>query len=525
MVALVFSHSWRTGCRNRLLLLFLGLALVLAGPTTSTAAPLRGSVSAETTDGYARLVFVLSEDADASARIAGNVLILTFAKPVAVSIDSLPAQAPSYISEARRDPDGRAVRFALSRKVTVNSMAAADKLFVDLLPDTWQGPPPGLPQDVVEELARLARDAERLEHLAHQKEKQKKLIPVPVHVASLPTFTRYVFDVPDQISVSADRAKERLTLTFDAPIPFDLSDAEAALPAAITSIKAEVETDSALVRFSFVNAVDVRTFRDGKGYVVDILKGDAATAMHEKAAAGGSPPPVLEASPSVKPPAMETGKPNWAPPAIAAQMPPAAAETMAPAARVQPTAPEPAAPVARDTPTAPEAATLAARSPVNTAGSGDSSSASPANTAGSRRLQQRKSRPTPPAARGSSGAEGSPAVQQRRSAAAMARVTQAAPQKPAAPAAPVTPTAPESAAPEASGRAITAEDAESVRGKALAIGFGRCCRAPCRHRGPHARAGRGVSDRTREIRVAGRCAAASKQARRYRSRRGVARRR
>lgn len=241
MVAQVSAHSWRTGCRNRLLLLFLGLALVLAGPTTSTAAPLRGSVSAETTDGYARLVFVLNEDVDASARIAGNVLILSFAKPVAVSVNSLPAQAPSYISEARRDPDGRAVRFALSRKVTVNSMAAADKLFVDLLPDTWRGPPPGLPQDVVEELARLARDAERLEHLAHQKEKQKKLVPVLVHVASLPTFTRYVFDVPDQISVSADRAKERLTLTFDAPIPFDLSDAEAALPAAITSIKAEVE--------------------------------------------------------------------------------------------------------------------------------------------------------------------------------------------------------------------------------------------------------------------------------------------
>ena len=131
----------------------------------------------------------------------------------------------------RRDPDGRAIRFALSRKLTVNSIAAADKLFVDLLPDNWKGPPPGLPQDVIEELARLAREAERLEHLAHQKEKQKKLAPVPVHVASLPTFTRFVFDVPDQISVSADRAKERLTLTFDAPIPFDLGDAGADLPA------------------------------------------------------------------------------------------------------------------------------------------------------------------------------------------------------------------------------------------------------------------------------------------------------
>ena len=410
MVALVSAHSWRTGRRNRLLLLFLGLALVLAGPTTSTAAPLRGSVSAETTDGYARLVFVLSEDVDASARIAGNVLILTFAKPVAVSVDSLPAQAPSYISEARRDPDGRAVRFALSRKVTVNSMAAADKLFVDLLPDTWRGPPPGLPQDVVEELARLARDAERLEHLAHQKEKQKKLIPVPVHVASLPTFTRYVFDVPDQISVSADRAKERLTLTFDAPIPFDLSDAEAALPATIASIKAEVETDSALVRFSFVNAVDVRTFRDGKGYVVDILKGDAAAAMHEKAAAAGSPPPVLEASPSVKPPAMETGKPNWAPPAIAAQMPPAAAETYgSSSASPANSAGACCSSSARSANSAGGGGSGSA-SPANSAGSGDSGSASPANSAGSGDSGSASHANTA----GSGGSSGAKSSQQRR---------------------------------------------------------------------------------------------------------------
>ena len=398
-------------------------------------------------------------------------------------------------------------------------MAAADKLFVDLLPDNWQGPPPGLPQDVVEELARLARDAERLEHLAHQKEKQKKLIPVPVHVASLPTFTRYVFDVPDQISVSADRAKERLTLTFDAPIPFDLSDAEVALPATIASIKAEVETDSALVRFSFVNAVDVRTFRDGKGYVVDILKGDAATAMHEKAAAAGSPPPVLEASPSVKPPAMETGKPNWAPPAIAAQMPPAAAETMAPAARVQPTAPEPAAPAARDTPTAPEAAALAARSPANSAGSGDSGSASPANSAGSGDSGSASHANTA----GSGGSSGASPVNSAGGRRHGARHASSAAKTCGSSGASYANSAGE-CGPGDVGRAITAEDAESVRGKALAIGFGRCCRAPCRHRGPHARAGRGVSDRTREIRVAGRCAAASKQARRYRSCRGVARR-
>ena len=58
-------------------------------------------------------------------------------------------------------PTARAVRIALNRKVTVNTMAAGEKLFVDLLPESWTGLPPGLPQEVVEDLARRAREAEK----------------------------------------------------------------------------------------------------------------------------------------------------------------------------------------------------------------------------------------------------------------------------------------------------------------------------------------------------------------------------
>src|SRR6185312_2678170 len=124
-----------------------------------------------------------------------------------------------------RDPDGRSVRFALSRKVTVNSIEAADKFFVDLLPETWSGPPPALPHEVVE----------HLQHLAQLAEQRRKAVPVRVHVASQPTFTRYVFDVPEHISVSADRAKERLTLSFDAPLTFDMVEVETNLPPVVAS--------------------------------------------------------------------------------------------------------------------------------------------------------------------------------------------------------------------------------------------------------------------------------------------------
>jgi hypothetical protein len=72
------------------------------------------------------------------------------------------------------------------------------------------------------------------------------------------------------------------------------------LPAAVVAINSEVEQDSALVRFSFLTKVDVRTFRDGKGYVVDVVNADAAAAAHDKAAGNGLPILAAEGGLSAK---------------------------------------------------------------------------------------------------------------------------------------------------------------------------------------------------------------------------------
>src|SRR5579872_4643859 len=225
LVFLSRPKTWRmrpvaTGARLRFLFVTVILSLLLApilallAPDFAAADPLAGTVTVDVSGGYARLLFTLNDDVNDSVHAADNVLIITFDKPVAVNVDRLPSQASDYIGAARRDPNGRAVRLALARKVTVNSIAAGQKLFVDLLPDTWKGAPPGLPQDVVEDLARRAREADRLEKLARQAEQQKRVVPATVHVAEQPTFTRYVFDLPDSTTVTADRTKERLTLTF-----------------------------------------------------------------------------------------------------------------------------------------------------------------------------------------------------------------------------------------------------------------------------------------------------------------------
>ncbi|HEY1978695.1 MAG TPA: tetratricopeptide repeat protein, partial [Xanthobacteraceae bacterium] len=334
---------------------FLGW-IVATGPARS--APLPASVSTTVSGGYARLVFSAGEYIDATTRVTGNVLIITFKRPVNVTVDRIPVQAADYIGAARRDPDGMAVRMALAQKVTVHAIAAGEKFFIDLLPDSWKGVPPGLPQDVIDDLARRAREAEKILQRDRHTAEHTKLVPIRVHVATQPTFTRYIFDITDQTSVSAERSKDRLVLNFDAPLSFDLAEAQAALPSTVEGLTSELEADTSLIRFAFGSKVDVRTFRDEKGYVVDVVDpsdGDKARQAGQSLLQSALPPAAQPQGPAPQaapPEAVPATKPAVegvaAPPAAAAVAAPAKVETpkSADAAPTQPAAADVASPAA-----------------------------------------------------------------------------------------------------------------------------------------------------------------------------------
>jgi hypothetical protein len=245
-------------------------ALVAAGTVPATAQGVKGEVSAAVENGHARLVIRLAAEVESQARIANNVLTITFQKPVDVAVDHLRAGAADYIVAVRRDPDGMAIRVALARKVTINTVAAAEQLFVDLLPETWTGPPPGLPREVVEDLARRAREAEKKVRQQVVLDSQNEAALIRVRVVTQPTFTRYVFDLPELTGVAVNSGKDKLALTFNGPLKFDLADAIATMPPVVTALASEPGKDATVVRFNFEGKVDVRTFREENSYVVDV---------------------------------------------------------------------------------------------------------------------------------------------------------------------------------------------------------------------------------------------------------------
>src|ERR1700736_5023419 len=251
----------------------LAAALLLIGLTFSGACradPVKGEATFSAAGGYARLVLKLADDVGSEVTTAGSILVIRFKRPVDIPIDKLAEAAPDYVGAVRRDPDGSAIRLSLARRVTINTMTAGERVFVDLLPDTWTGHPPSLPPEVIRELAERARAAERALRQQRAAAEAIRRPPVRVRASVQPTFVRFVFEMPDGVGVSSVLNDQKLTLLFNATLTFDLADAKIAAPANIASINQKVEGQSSAVEIALIGDADVHSFPEDKNYIVDV---------------------------------------------------------------------------------------------------------------------------------------------------------------------------------------------------------------------------------------------------------------
>lgn len=348
------------------------LLLTAAFPDASRAQAVRGEASLSASDGFARLALKLNDDVDSEVTVAGAVLVIRFKRPVDIPVDRISVAVPDYVASARRDPDGSAIRLALARNVTVNTMTAGERVFIDLMPDGWKGPPPGLPQEVVRELAERARAAERALREQRSLEAAKKRPPVRVRASVQPTFVRYVFELPDGSGVSSALNEQKLVLLFRPALTFDLADAKLMAPANVEQIAQKVEGEGSRIDVKLIGDVDVHSFREEKNYIVDIgfqqtgkpvLPASlASTEARPQADAAGNGKAVAETPPASQAVAEQAGlaaKPPTADvkPAPAVRKSEAAPVAVTPA----PVQPRIEKPVAAEAPSAPISETAASK--------------------------------------------------------------------------------------------------------------------------------------------------------------------
>jgi tetratricopeptide (TPR) repeat protein len=323
MAAARFWSLCRVCARTAQLWLAAGLVLIASTSLLlAQADPVSGEATLAATGGYARLVIKLAEYVDCEVTAAGSILVIRFKRPVDVPTDKLSEAAPDYIGSVRRDPDGSAIRLSLARRVTINTMTAGERVFIDLLPDTWVGQPPGLPVEVIRELSERARAAERALRQQRATVEAKKRAPIRVRASVQPTFVRFVVEVPDGVVVSSVLNDQKITLLFSAALIFDLADAKVAAPANIATIDQKIAGESSAIEIGLIGEVDVHSFREDKNYIVDVAfpqpekpvapPSTAADAPHVPAAAVPAAAPVTVAPAGSEKPAAEAPAPRQA---------------------------------------------------------------------------------------------------------------------------------------------------------------------------------------------------------------------
>ncbi|SDU24225.1 hypothetical protein [Stappia sp. ES.058] len=259
----------------------LALACLVLWPMSARSETLDATMEASQQQGYGRLVLTFEDltllpQYDALA--SNGVLRIRFSDQVRVDVDTIPVDMPNYVSIARRDPDGSAIRFALMSDFKVNTMEAGEKLFIDLLPATWRGMPPGLPDEVVRELARRAEDAIRRARALEQARLKGQVEPrVDLRIGRHPTFTRLAFDWNVNFDTAFVREGDMVKVSFNHEAPLDLAQLRSHLPPGVVDTTAFTDEGKLKFLLRVEPDVDIRAFREEEAYVVDVTPRDMPT--------------------------------------------------------------------------------------------------------------------------------------------------------------------------------------------------------------------------------------------------------
>ncbi|MFL5004835.1 MAG: hypothetical protein ACJ8DK_05770 [Microvirga sp.] len=255
----------------------LASSLLGAGTAAARSATVRGIEMSR----FGRIVLEFDRETKVQVSAVNGVLVLAFPEAAKIQGERLARELPSYVTQVRHDPDGRGLRVALTQGWRPNVLEAAEKVFIDLLPANWTGLLPALPPEVVDALARRAREAEARAGEEALRRREQRPRDVSLRVATLPTLTRLVLEpvggVPVALKVDGQAAEVRI----DAPATLKLGGAKTQIGAAIRSIESVVSGSSARLILVLEDGFEARGFREDDAFVVDIARPKPAIAPPE----------------------------------------------------------------------------------------------------------------------------------------------------------------------------------------------------------------------------------------------------
>jgi hypothetical protein len=307
------------------LCLVLFFALLLAAPALAND---KAKLIATSEQGYARIVIDFPNRQDLPRyhiRSTNGVLAVQFDQPVDLSLPDIASALPEYVTVARQDSDGKGIRFGLTTPFTVDHIEGGEQLFIDLLPTSWQGLPPGLPPEVVAKLAERARQAAIKAEQARKAAAVKAVHPAAqVRVGRNPTFMRVEFTWNVDTKADFALAEKSGNLDFEWPVPIDLSLLKVNLPQEVAGVDNAVTPDGSRVVFRLGGKVVPRFYAiSPRDFIVDIDTASLVPPNPDPAAAAtakalGSAMASGSGMDGWWLPALRSVVPQWAAPAVAA---------------------------------------------------------------------------------------------------------------------------------------------------------------------------------------------------------------
>jgi tetratricopeptide (TPR) repeat protein len=304
--------------RVRLLMAASALALGLACAPSSVRAATGELRGQEMSEGYGRIILSFKAAPKTAARISNGVLVVSFSESSTVNVDRIMRDMPAYVSMARSDPDGRGLRFALTRGYRVNITEAGEQIFIDLLPETWKGMLPGLPKEVVEDLTRRARMAEMKAREASREREAEKPLALGVKASQTAMLTRLIIDVPSNMPVAHRVVEGQAEVIIDRGVTLDPAAIKPLLPQGAQIVAADSGPSGLRLALSPPDGWSVRSFREDGQIVIDFMrpKGKASPEQEILAEmAKAQPGPIAKPADPAKQP--EIAKPEMAKPRTA----------------------------------------------------------------------------------------------------------------------------------------------------------------------------------------------------------------
>src|SRR5258705_6140313 len=231
------------------------------------ASPKADSVTVDTAQGYARMLFTFATPAPVSATVARGVVTIRPGRPITTNIDAFTESLGPYVSSGRGDSDGLTYRFALRNPVSLHNSTQVNQTAVDLVPETFKGVPPDLPPPpppVVK--GKVLPDL-------------TKLPVIKLRIGEYSNFTRLVFDWPAVVAYTAYPGQGRIQLRFETAARPDFSVMDSRKPAWVKSAGWHLDDTATVVEFETDAESSFHDFRDGSRIAIDVLapQTDAST--------------------------------------------------------------------------------------------------------------------------------------------------------------------------------------------------------------------------------------------------------